>query len=624
MFFNDLRLTPRWLGGARPSTFCNLCSVYNTKYCTLTVFTTLFFISPCFIYFVPLDFFGLFVYNFNSFLKAKYEARRRGEKMKILQELKFEELSTEQKLGMLMAGIVRPIRCEDKYETFDENLEFVLDLIKHHSLGAVWVPQSTLTGVPGFCDPHPDVIKRIREAADYPILIFTDAESGFGEYQIGRHNAIGVADSEELAYTFGKVTAIMARKMGYNVICDPVLDMTRVNSPCGGAVRSLGGNKYRVTELAVAEAQGLHDGGVLTVAKHYPSAGTKMDSHMAPNVSDISREELIDYKLYPYIQLAKRGLIDGIMSSHQAVACLDGDMPTSVSLKITNLIRELGFDGFMVTDALDMMGLKARFGDTDVKGLVIAGGNEFALPWFSARKAYNDIKDCFERGIISPERLDEATRRVLAAQHKVALMEERDPGEITDEDKRRFNEINANSVFVKTDDGVPTAISREGRHFFLLTVKNESDIKDDGKVTVDTFTNGWFKPARITKKIEELFPNSTVRAIYQFPTPNQNMDVLQDSLEYDDIVVINCTDCPAYAGSDSITHRLLALYNALQLTNRISTFLHFDNPFVAEELPHAKRLMIGGAAADSIDVALEALAGLREPKGHLTYDINLK
>ena len=147
--------------------------------------------------------------------------------MKKLKELKFEELSTEQKLGMVMAGIIRPIRCEDKYETFDENLEFVLNLIRSHSLGAVWVPQSTLTGVKGFCDPHPDVIERVREAADYPILIFTDAESGIGEHMVGRHNAIGVADSEELAYTFGKVTAATARKKGYNVVCDPVLDMVK-------------------------------------------------------------------------------------------------------------------------------------------------------------------------------------------------------------------------------------------------------------------------------------------------------------------------------------------------------------------------------------------------------------
>ena len=544
--------------------------------------------------------------------------------MKKLIELNFSKMSLEQKLGMVMAGIVRPIRCEDKYETFDENLEFVLELIRKRSLGAVWVPQSTLTGVKGMFDPHPDVIDRIREAADYPILIFTDAESGFGEYQIGRHNALGTADSEELAYVFGKVTAAQARKKGYNVICDPVLDMTKTSAPCGGAVRSLGGNKYRVTELAIAEARGLHDGGVLTVAKHYPSAGTKFDSHMAPAISDISYDELVDYKLYPYIELSKRGLLDGIMTSHQAVACIDGDVPTSVSKKITDLIRGLGFGGFMVTDALDMMGLKARYGDTDMKGYCIAGGNEFILPWFSAKKAYYDLTHSYEKGIITKERLDEAVKRVLEAQHKAALFEAKEIPEITDEDIRKFKEINANSVVVRTDDGISPSISQDGRHFFLVTVNNQSDIQDAGKVTVDTFTNGWFMPSKITEKIEELFPNSLVRAIYQFPTPNQNMDALQDSLDYEDVVVVNFTEAPAYAGSDRITHRLLALYNAMQVTDRISSFLHFGSPFVLDEIPHVKRLLIGGISAESVNIALEVLAGKRVSRGKLTYDIEIK
>ena len=170
--------------------------------------------------------------------------------MKELRELKFEEMTVKEKLGMVMAGIIRPIRCEDKYETFDENFNFVLDLIRKRSLGAVWVPISTL-------DDHPDVIKRVKETADYPILIFTDAESGLGENTIGRHNALGVAGEEDLAYTFGKVTAITARKMGYNVVCDPVLDMTNCDSPCGGNTRSLGSDKYEVTKLAKAEARGL-------------------------------------------------------------------------------------------------------------------------------------------------------------------------------------------------------------------------------------------------------------------------------------------------------------------------------------------------------------------------------
>ena len=212
--------------------------------------------------------------------------------MKKLTELKFEDLTTEQKIGMVMAGIITPVKKEnvDKYGTFEENVDFVIDLIKKHSLGAVWVSPDLLKN-------HPDIMPRIKEAADYPVLIFTDAENGLGDYKIGRHNSIGVADSEEYAYAFGKVTAITARKMGYNVVCDPVLDMRDKAAPTGGPLRSLGPDKHRVTQLGAAIAQGLHDGGVLSVAKHYPSAFVPIDTHMGPSVSEESYDSIVNYKL---------------------------------------------------------------------------------------------------------------------------------------------------------------------------------------------------------------------------------------------------------------------------------------------------------------------------------------
>ena len=116
-------------------------------------------------------------------------------------------------------------------------------------------------------DPY---LKQLKELADYPLLVFTDAEAGLGEYTIGRHNALGVADNEELSYIFGKVTAANAAARGYNVVCNPVLDMTSTTCVCGGTQRAYGSDKYRVAELAGAEAQGMHDGGCLTIGKHYP------------------------------------------------------------------------------------------------------------------------------------------------------------------------------------------------------------------------------------------------------------------------------------------------------------------------------------------------------------------
>lgn len=534
-----------------------------------------------------------------------------------MKELKFEELTTAQKLGMVMAGIIRPLKPTDNYESFDENLEYTLELIRNHSLGAVWIPPA----IPR----REEAIAKVKEAADYPILIMTDVENGLGEYRIGRHNAIGMADKEELAYTFGKVTAITARQMGYNVVCAPVLDMQNKWGATGTNIRSLGCDKYRVAELAKAEAEGLRDGGVLRIGKHYPGGDNplRVDSHMAERYSEMTKEELLDYSLYPYLELMKDDLLDGIMTAHCKFANIDSEYPASLSKKVIDIIREQGFEGVAITDALDMMGIKAKFGDTRSKGMCVQAGNEFILPWFSTAKAYRDLTDCYNEGIITDERLDEAVRRILAAQKKVLEMTPKYT-EITDDDATQFARINNESVHARVDEGLDIAIPCDKKYFFVMLVHNESEINDMGKVSVDTFTNGWYFPTRVAAKIEELFPNSYVRPIYQFPTNHQNCNVLQDSLGYDDVIFITFAEAPAYTGSDNLTHRIVALIKAMQYSDRISTVVHFGNPFVLEELPHIPRILMGSVGADNIDAALEVLAGKREAKGVLTYDVNFQ
>jgi beta-glucosidase-like glycosyl hydrolase len=279
--------------------------------------------------------------------------------------LKFEDLSLEQKLGMVSCGYVLK---DSDWEDFDSNLEYTLDAIRNHRLGSVWMSHRTKS--------FKYAIEKIKEVADYPVLIFTDAESGIGEFMIGKHNALGSTDNEEYAYTFGKVVGVTARKMGYNIVCDPVLD-AHVGS------RYIGTDKEKVVKLGAAMARGLHDAGILNVAKHYPSAHRPddVDTHMAPAISYQTEEELIKTSLYPYIELNKQGLINGIMTGHVRMDNIDKGMPASLSRKVIDIIKNQGFDGFFVTDGLRMMSVRSEFGDIDPKGMCIEAGNTVALDW---------------------------------------------------------------------------------------------------------------------------------------------------------------------------------------------------------------------------------------------------
>jgi beta-glucosidase-like glycosyl hydrolase len=523
-------------------------------------------------------------------------------------ELKLEELTVRQKLGMTMIAHV---------DKGGANLDYILGLVRERALGAFWVPIS-----------YPDadeIIARIKDEADYPILAFADASTGAGEYKIGKANALGIAGSEELAYTFGKVMGSIVRSRGYNVICSPVLDMISHNSPCSMSDRSLGNDKVEVARLAVAMVRGMHDGGILAVAKHYPGTASgdyTMDSHMAETWSEATREELLEYNLYPYLELMKNDLLDGIMTKHTRFVKIDDEHPASFSERVIGIIRDEGFDGFAMTDALCMMGILGKYGRSNTLGLAIKGGNDLSLPYFPDNDySYETLVDFYERGNLPRERLDEAVRRVLAAQHKAAMLS---AGTVTDEDKKKFREINERSVYSVSDDGVGTSISRDGRHFFV--VLTPQDYGDELSVpAVDTITASWYKPHKIAERLRELFPNSRVDGLVELPTRADATRVLEDNLEYEDVVFISYFNGGPYIGREHLTPRVLTIMDAMQRTDRISTLVHLGNPYVAEDFPHIPRRLFGGCSLESSLVALDVLAGIKPALGKQTYtNLNLK
>jgi hypothetical protein len=103
-------------------------------------------------------------------------------------ELKLEELTLEQKLGMVL--------CTNVQKGFSENeIEKVLNMIKEHRLGAVWVSR----GAP----LRNEILKQINEVADYPILIVGDAEMGYDEFPFPPARALGATGyNEDFAYAY--------------------------------------------------------------------------------------------------------------------------------------------------------------------------------------------------------------------------------------------------------------------------------------------------------------------------------------------------------------------------------------------------------------------------------------
>lgn len=527
--------------------------------------------------------------------------------MKEIKELKFEELTLEQKIGMVMVASVRS----------KESFEYALELLKKRSIGAIWI-------YPQWDYNREEAKKAFEEAADYPVILIADAESGMGDHLIGRHNALGLCGSEELAYTFGKITAIEARKHNINVVCNPLLDMTHKSCSCGTNNRAYGGDKETVARLAAAEARGLHDGGVLTVGKHYPGSSTTehIDSHMAETSSDATVEDLLNYNLYPYKYLIDRGLLDGVMTKHTRYSKIDDKYPASLSKKVIDIIRErLGFDGFCVTDALTMMGIVTKFGKVESRGMATAAGNDLALCFGNAKEDYETMCECYRKGVFTDEQLDRAVKKVLEIQHRTTLLPK--DAVITAEDEEKFARINKDCICAKVDEGVSAGIDPNGKYLFAVLTPMNVKI-DNGKAAEDTMTNNWYKPERILKHIAEKFPNSGTFAIKEYPEPHEVRQLLDAATEYDEVIFVTYFNSAAYVGREAFTPRILSIFDAMQMTNAISTVLYFGNPFVLEDIPHVKRILMGPTAEGAIDSAIEILAGEYPANGVMTYNVNFK
>ena len=89
-------------------------------------------------------------------------------------------------------------------------------------------------------------------------------------------------------------------------------------------------------------------------------------------------------------------------------------------------------------------------------------------------------------------------------------------------------------------------------------------------------------------------------------------------------VFVTFFNSQCYIGIECFTSRIVSLMEAMQVSNRISTILHFGNPFVLEDVPHIPRVIVGTISQSGVKAALDVLAGNAEPKGSLTYRVRFR
>ncbi|GAA4438344.1 glycoside hydrolase family 3 N-terminal domain-containing protein [Ravibacter arvi] len=336
----------------------------------------------------------------------------------------FATLSDDEKIAQLLMVAVTSDVGRSLVGTDRVSPETVEKLVRDHKVGGVVFFQ-------GGPVPQARVTNRLQSAAKVPLLVAMDAEFGLAmridstvryPYML----TLGAASqANDLIYRMGKEVAQQARRLGVHINFAPVADVN--NNPANPVInfRSFGENKYQVAEKAVAYMRGMQDYGLLTSAKHFPGHGdTGSDSHHELPVISHNRQQLDSVELYPFKELIKNGL-SGVMIAHLSIPALDDtpNLPSTLSKRIvTDLLRrELGFEGLVYSDAMNMKGITKYFSDglADAKGLV--AGMDVLEFTEDVPKAIARIKEAIEKGEITPAEIAERCKRVLAAKAWVGL-----------------------------------------------------------------------------------------------------------------------------------------------------------------------------------------------------------
>jgi len=167
----------------------------------------------------------------------------------------------------------------------------------------------------------------------------------------------------------------------------------------------------------------MHEYGIMGAAKHFPGHGdTETDSHKTLPTISFDKDRINDVELYPFKKLIENNL-DGIMTAHLNIPNLDKKEISTLSQKVINnlLVNDLGFEGLVITDALDMKAI-VDFSKGDYPDITaLNAGNDLLLMPTDVAKSIKEIKKAYQKNKISPQRLESAVKKILYAKYKAGL-----------------------------------------------------------------------------------------------------------------------------------------------------------------------------------------------------------
>ncbi|MGD8200789.1 glycoside hydrolase family 3 protein [Ornithinimicrobium sp. W1679] len=303
-----------------------------------------------------------------------------------------------------------------------------LSLVVEHHLGGIIVMDPDLS-----TEQLVALNDAVADAADeagreWPVSIGVDQEGGLVERAKGdltrfpTFMSLGAADDPDLTRRAAAGSGAELRGAGFTAVFAPTADVTMGPTDPTIGSRSPGSDPELVAEHATAAGLGYLDAGILPVVKHFPGHGSvPADSHVELPVQDRTLDELEANDLVPFVSAVQAGL-PAVMVGHLQLTALNSQLPSSLEPEVVEgmLRDDLGFDGLVVTDALNMAAVADRYGPGQASVEALRAGADVVLMPADPLSARDAIVAAVGDGTLDEDRLDEAVARQIAALLEVA------------------------------------------------------------------------------------------------------------------------------------------------------------------------------------------------------------
>ncbi|SDK94656.1 beta-N-acetylhexosaminidase [Clostridium cochlearium] len=336
-------------------------------------------------------------------------------------KLKLNSMSLDEKIGqLLVVGF-------DGYD-INENIE---KLIKENHVGGVILFSHNIENAHQLINLT-NALKTLNSHNKIPLFISVDEEGGRvsrmpREFKkLPSNKIIGKINNSNLSYNIGRIIAKELTFLGFNMNFAPILDInSNPQNPVIGD-RSFGNNVDIVSKLGIKTMEGLRDGNIISVVKHFPGHGdTSVDSHVGLPLINHDMKRLKEFELMPF-KKAINNNVDVVMISHILLPKIDPAYPATMSKTIiTDVLRRyLNFNKVVITDDMTMGAITNNYTISDAAIKSINAGTDIILVchgYNNQTAIITSLKEAVKNGTITEDRINESVYRILKLKEKYKI-----------------------------------------------------------------------------------------------------------------------------------------------------------------------------------------------------------